>query len=63
MESGGIPLKEYSKPLGGSQGLQFESLELLVVYFIVSASVSEQNMMKNEFLIHSKVKQMKMEVK
>lgn len=63
MESGGIPLKECSKPLGGSHGLQFESLELLVVCFIVSASVSEQNMMKSEFLIHPKVKQIKMELK
>lgn len=56
IESGGISLKKYSKPLGGSQGLQFEILDLLVVCFIVSASVSKQNMMKNEFLIHPNVK-------
>lgn len=59
MESDGIPLKEYMKPLGGSQGLQFESLDLLVVWFLVSASSSKEDMTKNEFLIHPKVKEKK----
>lgn len=59
MESDGIPLKEYPKPLGGSQGLQFESPDLLVVWFMVSASGGKKDMMKNEFLIHPKVNQKK----
>lgn len=59
MESDSIPLKEYIKPLGGSQGLLFESLDLFVVWFMVSASGGKEDMMKNEFLIHPKVKQKK----
>lgn len=56
MESDGIPLKEYLKPLGGSQELQFEYLDLLLVWFMVSASGGEEDMLKNKFLIHSKAK-------
>lgn len=47
MQSDGIPLKEYIKPLGGSQVLQFESLGLLVVWFMVSTSGGKEDMMKN----------------
>jgi len=59
MEPDGIPLKEYLKPLGGSQGLQFESLDLLVVWFMVPISGGKEDMKKSEFLIHPQVKQKK----
>lgn len=47
------------KPLGGSQGLQFESLDLLVVWFMVSSSGGKEGMKKNGFEINTKVKQKK----
>lgn len=47
------------KPLGGSQGLQFESLDLLVVWFMVSSSGGKEDMKKHGLEINPKVKQQK----